>query len=51
MQGREVTAADIDLIRAMLAAQPTRGRTPLSAELCRRWDWRKRASINNMVTS
>jgi hypothetical protein len=39
LQGREVTAADIELIRAMLAAHPARGRTPLSEELCRRWDW------------
>jgi len=40
MQGREVTAADIELIRAMLAARPAQGRTPLSQELCRRWNWR-----------
>ena len=43
VQGREVTAADIELIRTMLAAHPARGRTPLSEELCRRWDWRKNA--------
>jgi len=40
LQGREVTDADIELIRALLAAHPARGRTPLSEELCRRWDWR-----------
>jgi hypothetical protein len=40
LQGREVTAADIDLIRQLLAADPTRGRTPLSRELCARWGWR-----------
>lgn len=40
LQRREVTAADIALIRAMLAAHPAQGRTALSAELCRRWDWR-----------
>ena len=40
LQGREVSDADIELIRALLAAHPARGRTPLSEELCRRWDWR-----------
>ncbi|MEK7752717.1 MAG: Druantia anti-phage system protein DruA, partial [Acidobacteriota bacterium] len=40
LQGREVTDADIELIRALLAAHPERGRTPLSEELCRRWGWR-----------
>ncbi len=39
LQGREVTGADIDLIRVLLAENPARGRTPLSQELCRRWDW------------
>ncbi len=50
MQGRVVTAADIELIRAMLAADPARGRTPLSAELCRRWDWRNaRGQLKDMA--
>jgi len=50
MQGREVTAADIELIRAMLAEHPARGRTPLSAELCRRWDWRNaRGQLKDMA--
>jgi hypothetical protein len=40
LQGREVTGADIELIRRLLAEQPARGRTPLSQELCRRWNWR-----------
>lgn len=40
MQGREVTDADIELIRVLIAAHPARGRTPLSEELCRRWNWR-----------
>jgi len=40
LQGREVTDADIELIRDLIAAHPARGRTPLSAELCRRWNWR-----------
>lgn len=50
LQGREVTAADVELIRAMLAAHPARGRTPLSAELCRRWDWRNaRGQLKDMA--
>lgn len=40
LQGREVRAADIELIRVLLAEHPARGRTPLSQELCRRWNWR-----------
>ncbi len=40
MQGREVSGADLGLIRSLLAEQPAWGRTRLSEELCRRWDWR-----------
>ena len=40
LQGREVSAADIELIRSLIDAHPTRGRTPLSRDLCRRWNWR-----------
>ncbi len=32
MQGRKVGAADIELIRDLIAAHPTRGRTPLSVD-------------------
>ena len=50
LQGREVSEADIELIRALLVAQPTRGRTPLSQELCRRWDWRNaRGQLKDMA--
>lgn len=50
IQGREVTAADIELIRALLAAHPAWGRTPLSVELCRRWDWRNaRGRLKDMA--
>ncbi len=50
LQGREVSAADIELIRSMLAAHPARGRTPLSEELCRRWDWRNaRGQLKDMA--
>ena len=40
LQGRKVTGTDIELIRVLLAEHPARGRTPLSQELCRRWNWR-----------
>jgi hypothetical protein len=50
LQGREVTAADIELIHALLAAHPARGRTPLSEELCRRWNWRNaRGQLKDMA--
>lgn len=40
MQGRAVSGTDIGLIRGLLAEHPAWGRTRLSEELCRRWDWR-----------
>ena len=40
MQGREVSEADLELIRTLLAAHPEWHRTRLSRELCARWDWR-----------
>ena len=40
LQGREVSNADIELIRTLMAAHPAWGRTLLSVELCRLWDWR-----------
>ena len=40
LQGREVSDADIELIRSLLCANPTWGRSRLSVELCHRWDWR-----------
>ena len=50
MQGRKMMRADIELIRALIAADPTRGRTPLSEELCRRWDWRNaRGQLKDMA--
>jgi hypothetical protein len=39
MQGCEVTATDVELIRALLAAHPARGRTPLNQELYHCWNW------------
>ena len=40
LQGRVVNDADIELIRSLMATHPTWGRTPLSVELCLRWNWR-----------
>ena len=40
LQGREVSDADIELIRTLMAAHPAWGRSLLSVELCRLWDWR-----------
>jgi len=38
MQGCEVSDADIELIRELLAAYSVLGRTPLSVDLCTRND-------------
>ena len=40
MQGRELHGADIELIRVLLAEHPAWGRSLVSAELGRRWNWR-----------
>ena len=40
MQGREVSDADIELIRDLIIANPVWGRSLLSVELCSRWNWR-----------
>ena len=40
IQGREVSGADVGLIRGLLAEHPAWGRTRLSLELCERWAWR-----------
>ena len=50
LQGRELTDADIELIRVLLLENPARGRTALSQELCRRWDWRNaRGQLKEMA--
>jgi hypothetical protein len=50
IQGRELTAGDIDLIGSLLAEHGDWGRTRLSEELCRRWDWRNgRGQIKDMA--
>lgn len=39
-QGRQWNGADIGLIRGLLDEHPEWGRSRLSQELCRRWEWR-----------
>ncbi|MEO5936987.1 MAG: Druantia anti-phage system protein DruA [Terriglobales bacterium] len=40
VQGRELSGEDIGQVQRLLAEHPEWGRTRLSEELCRRWDWR-----------
>jgi hypothetical protein len=40
-RNREVREADIAVVRTMVLERPDLGRTALSLELCRRWDWRQ----------
>jgi len=40
IQGRQLHAEDIGLIRSLLAEHEDWCRTRISEELCRRWDWR-----------
>ena len=40
VQGRKLCYEDIELVRGLLADHPQWGRTRLSEELCRLWDWR-----------
>lgn len=50
LQGREVSAADIALIRDLLATHPEWNRTRLSRELCARWEWRNaRGDLKDMA--
>ena len=38
-RGRPVTASDLDLIRALMAAHPQASRRTLSKQLCTAWQW------------
>lgn len=50
LQGREVSGADIEGICVLLAANVALGRTRLSQELCRRWNWRNaRGQLKDMA--
>jgi len=41
VQGRRIVAADVRLIRRLMAENPSWGRSRLSVELCERWGWRR----------
>ena len=40
IQGRKLSGEDIGQVQGLLAEHPEWGRTRLSEELCRLWDWR-----------
>ena len=40
VQGRSVSADDVEVIRELLGSNPSWNRTRLSRELCARWGWR-----------
>ena len=40
VQGRELAKDDIELVRRLIEANPSRNRTQLSQELCLLWNWR-----------
>ncbi len=40
VQGRKITKDDIELVRRLIEANPSRNRTRLSQELCLLWNWR-----------
>lgn len=40
VQGRQLSADDIQLVRILMAEHPDWNRSRLSIELCRMWDWR-----------
>ena len=39
IQGRQWSESDLDGIRNLMVAHPDWGRTRISLELCRQWDW------------
>ena len=41
IRGRSVSDADLDSIRSLIAAEGHRGRSQLSLELCRQWNWKQ----------
>jgi Domain of unknown function (DUF4338) len=43
VQGRSLTACDLDLVRSLLSAHPGWSRWRLSRVLCERWNWRNGA--------
>ena len=50
MQGRELSEADLELIRGLLEEHPEWCRSRLSVELCERWAWRNaRGRLKDMA--
>jgi hypothetical protein len=39
LRGRSIEPEDLEMIRALIAAEGPRGRCYISRELCRRWNW------------
>jgi hypothetical protein len=49
-RGRSVTAADVRLIKELIARHPKESRRRLSARLCEAWDWRQpNGTLRDMV--
>ncbi len=40
LQNRNITANDINFIRQLIADNPARGRTHISREICKLWNWK-----------
>jgi hypothetical protein len=49
-RGREITAADIQYIRKLIAANPGASRRALSTKVCEAWEWRQpNGALRDMV--
>jgi len=49
-RGRSVTAADVRLIKELIASHPAESRRRLSVRLCEAWDWRQpNGALRDMV--
>jgi hypothetical protein len=49
-RGREVSIAEVDFIRQLIAAHPQASRRALSIELCRLWEWKQpNGELRDMV--
>lgn len=44
-RGRAIVAADVECVRALIAAHPTASRRRLSLLLCEAWNWRQRNGV------
>jgi hypothetical protein len=49
-RGRQITASDLELIKAIIAAHPDASRRFISKEVCRAWQWRQaNGALKDMV--